>query len=310
MIRHKLVLLICLLTGSFAALRAQQDPMYTMYMWNMMAVHPGYAGSADVLNATAVTRMQWSGLQGAPVTHSLSMHAPVRQGNFGAGLSVVDDRIGRMGNSSIFGDLAYRIRLSKGTRLSFGLKFGLNRAQFQNSLVEHTDPEDPIFAVDQAGTLLPNYGFGIYLWSARGYVGASIPKLRRNALLSSGGDNGNIGSMVEQPHLFVTAGYVIALGQVKLKPAMLIRAAENVPLNADLSANVLFLEKLWIGAAYRTAGSISAITSIQFNDQFRAGYAYDMGIGPVAYRRYASHEIMFSFDPIYNKKRMRSPRYF
>ena len=39
--------------------RAQQDPMYSMYMWNMLSVQPGYAGSADVLNATALSRVQW-----------------------------------------------------------------------------------------------------------------------------------------------------------------------------------------------------------------------------------------------------------
>ena len=33
---------------------AQQDPMYTMYMWNTLAVNPGYAGSADLFTVTGL----------------------------------------------------------------------------------------------------------------------------------------------------------------------------------------------------------------------------------------------------------------
>ena len=88
------------ITGSMLALatlpklRAQQDPMYTMYMWNMMTVNPGYAGSADVLNATGLARRQWVGLDGAPTTNSLMVHTPLRDRSLALGLSVVDDRIG------------------------------------------------------------------------------------------------------------------------------------------------------------------------------------------------------------------------
>lgn len=289
---------------------AQQDPMYSMYMWNMVAVHPAYAGSADVLNATAVSRMQWTGLAGAPLTHSLSLHAPVDRESLGAGLSVVNDRIGRTSTSSVFGDIAYRVKLTRRTRLAFGLKFGFNHAQISNSLVENTDPEDPLFAIDQSGKVLPNFGFGFYLWSQRGYFGASIPKLRRNPLLDFDTDLGNVGSMVEMPHLFVTAGYVFDLGQVKFKPAVLFRGAQGVPFNADLSANFLCFERFWIGGAYRTSGSVSGIMSLQLNDQFRAGYSYDMGISSLISRTFGSHEIMLSYDPVFNKKKMRSPRYF
>ena len=86
---------LLVITIATAALsRAQQDPMYSMYMWNMLSVQPGYAGSADVLNATALSRVQWAAINGAPVTHSLSAHAPINMRSLGAGGSLVHDRIG------------------------------------------------------------------------------------------------------------------------------------------------------------------------------------------------------------------------
>lgn len=96
---------------------AQQDPMYTMYMWNMMAIQPGYAGSADVLNVTALSRIQWAGIDGAPVTHSLSAHSPLNAKTLGVGGSLVHDRIGRTYTTSAYGDIAYRMNVNRNTQI-------------------------------------------------------------------------------------------------------------------------------------------------------------------------------------------------
>ncbi|MFN9325016.1 MAG: PorP/SprF family type IX secretion system membrane protein, partial [Flavobacteriales bacterium] len=118
------ILLIAFSLTLAAGLQAQQDPMYSMYMWNMMTLNPGYAGSNDVLNVTALSRVQWASINGAPVTHSLSAHAPVNRRSLGLGGSVVNDHIGRSNTLSAFADVSYRIRLSHTTRLAFGLKAG------------------------------------------------------------------------------------------------------------------------------------------------------------------------------------------
>lgn len=292
-------------------LQAQQDPMYTMYMWNMMAIDPAYAGSADVLNVTALSRMQWTGIQGAPVTHSISGHAPINRRSLGLGLSAVHDRIGRTSTTSVFADIAYRMRVSKTTRLAFGLKAGFNHAQVANTLVENTDPTDPTFAVDASGKLLPNFGFGMFLWSKRGYVGASVPKLLRNYLGTAVEQNGTIGFAEESPHAFLTAGYVFPLGaQVKFKPAVMVKATEGAPVSPDISATFFFMDRFHAGVAYRSGDSFSGIFSLQVNDQWRIGYAHDFGISKLATRSGGSHEVMLSYDPVFNRERIRSPRYF
>lgn len=289
---------------------AQQDPMYSMYMWNMMTIMPGYAGSADVLNATALSRVQWASINGAPITHSLSANAPINQESLGAGLSLTYDHIGRSSTTSIFSDLAYRIRLDRKTRLAFGLRLGFNHAQMANTQVENTDPNDPTFATDINGTLMPNFGFGVYLWSKQGYVGVSVPKILRNYLGEV--DKNGVTSRFDQEAMsaFLTAGYVFPIGAAKFKPALMVRATEGAPLSMDISANFLLLEKLWLGAAYRHGDSMTAIFSIQITDQIRTGYAYDLGLSELTRMAGGSHEIMISYDPVYSRKRVRSPRYF
>lgn len=289
----------------------QQDPMYTLYMWNMMAIDPGYAGSADVFNATALSRLQWTGIQGAPVTHSLSAHAPVNKRTLGLGLTAVNDRIGRATSTAVFADLAYRVRLGRNTRLAFGLKVGADHSQLANTRVENTDAADPLFASDVSGKLLPNFGFGLYLWSQKGYVGLSTPKLLRNYLATNDRETNTLGYTQEAPHLFLTGGYVFPIGRgVKFKPAVMVKATQGAPLSPDLSANFFFMDRLCLGAAYRRHDSFSGIVSLQVTDAVRAGYAYDLGTSALASRSGGSHEIMVAYAPVFTRERVRSPRYF
>ena len=68
---------------AFAALavlkpaHAQQDPLFTHYMFNTLAVNPAYAGSRDALTVTAIARQQWLSIEGAPNTQTLTVHSPI-----------------------------------------------------------------------------------------------------------------------------------------------------------------------------------------------------------------------------------------
>lgn len=290
--------------------RAQQDPMYTMYMWNMMTVNPGYAGSADVMNGTALARRQWVGINGAPATNSLLVHTPLRAKAIGLGLSVVDDRIGPSKTTGVFADFAYRIKVKKNTRLAFGLKAGFNSMRMRMSAVPGTDGNDPVYQQDVLGGMKPNFGFGLYYWGKKGYLGVSTPKLLQEDLMART-ENGDLRAFREEHHFFMVAGYVLALTpEVKFRPSVLVKAVAGAPLSADLSANFLFMEKLWVGTAYRTAKEVSGILSYQISDQLRAGYAYDFSFSRLSSQHGGSHEVMLSYDLAFTKRLLRSPRYF
>lgn len=299
--------------GAFALVfgsHAQQDPLYTMYMWNMMTVNPGYAGSADVMNATVLARRQWVGIDGAPATNSLMVHTPLRTKSVGLGLSVLDDRIGPGRTTGAFADFAYRIRTGGACRLAFGLKAGFNSMRMRMSSVPGTDANDPVFQQDISGGFKPNFGFGLYYWGKKGYAGLSTPKLLQEDLMARA-ESGDVHSFRQQMHYFLTAGYVFPLSkEVKFKPALLAKAVAGAPLAMDLSANFLFMDQFWVGAAYRTANEASAILSYQITDQLRAGYSFDYAFSGIRSRTSGSHEIMATYDLSFTKHLLRSPRYF
>ena len=82
------VFIIC--TGN---LQAQQDPMYSQYMFNMLSVNPAYTGSRDMLTMTALYRKQWAGISGAPNTFSFSADTPIRNQKMALGINVVSDKM-------------------------------------------------------------------------------------------------------------------------------------------------------------------------------------------------------------------------
>ena len=120
---------------------AQQDPNYTQYMFNPLNYNPAYCGSKSILSTALVYRNQWTGLEGAPKTLTLSAHSPLKNKNMGVGFEVTRDQIGPVQNLWIQGSYAYRIKVSridKG-KLGFGVKAGIYNSSYQWHRISYKD---------------------------------------------------------------------------------------------------------------------------------------------------------------------------
>ncbi len=78
----------------------------------------------------------------------------------------------------------------------------------------------------------------------------------------------------------------------------------------DVSANVLFFEKLEGGLTYRLDDSFGAMINYAITPSIRIGYAYDHIISDIKTSAPASHEFMLLFDLNFPKKVSMSPRFF
>ena len=291
--------------------RAQQDPMYTMYMWNTLAVNPGYAGSADLFTVTGLARQQWVGLAGAPSTQTLTAHTPLPMESLGVGLSLVHDQVGPVNNTLASVDVAYRIRLTDRSRLAFGLKAGVDLMQLKLGGLQNVDANDPLFGADINAKAKPNFGFGLYYWNAKGYLGLSAPKLLEHERFETDAATTVVSAVRQRRHYFLIGGYVFDLGpDVKFRPSFLVKAVEGAPISLDLSAMFLLREKLWLGAAYRNQDAFSALIAYQISDQFKVGYAHDFTTTELRSYHSGTHELMLSYDLRFNKEKTLSPRYF
>lgn len=294
-------------------LNAQQVPMYTHYMYNTLVVNPAYAGSRDALTITALDRMQWVGFKGAPVTQTLTLHTPIINEHVGLGLSVLNDKIGPTNNTSIFVYYAYRVKLTKKSKLAFGLSAGANIYQASLSSLQLDVPEDPAFQNNIHNRTLPNFGFGVYYSRERFYAGISTPDLLENKISEINLPNGTTLIGKEQRHYFFIAGSMFNLTEnLDFKPTMLIKVTPAAPIQADFTASFVIMKKLLVGAMFRTGDAVGGLVGLDITDQFHLGYSFDWSYG-LKTSKYngGSHEIVLRYDCIfYDKRQIHSPRNF
>lgn len=288
----------------------QQLPQFTQYMYNTISINPAYAGSRESLSVVALHRSQWSGFEGGPQTLTASIHSPLRNDRIGLGLSFINDQLGFENFSYVYGDFSYSVPTGERSQLAFGLKAGVTQFSLDQAFLN--DPSvagDPFFQ-NLSNDVSPNFGAGIYWHSYRWYVGLSAPRLLNNNY-----NNGGLGNeefvASERVSYYFTGGLVFDLGQnVKLKPAMLIKATNGAQTAYDASMNVLFYDRLWLGASYRWDDAIGAIADFQVNKSVRIGYAYDFGVSDLRAYTDGSHEIFLLIDLSLRNPKFKSPRYF
>src|SRR6188768_1616676 len=92
---------------------AQQQPMFTQYMFNGLVLNPAYAGSHESMTFTASTRLQWTGMKGAPQTEVLSMHSPLKFSRSAGGCVFIHDKVGVSNQYMFYATYSYRIPVSE-----------------------------------------------------------------------------------------------------------------------------------------------------------------------------------------------------
>lgn len=302
-----IVLFVGVFTGE---VYSQQDPQYSMYMFNPLSSNPAYAGSRDALSITLLGRKQWVGFDGAPETGSLTLHSPLRNESIAIGLSVNYDAIGPTKNNMIYADIAYRFQVSPTSKLAFGIKGGVDMysANFVGLVVN--DNTDILYTTPISNQIMPNAGFGVYWYSPDSYIGLTAPRLIENelrdaTLVSSGKP------ATQNRHYFLMGGHTFRLSStIDLIPSFVVKAVQDAPLSIDLNANFMFYETFWIGAGYRVGDAIIANVMYHFTPKFRAGYAFDYTLSALGSYNSGSHEIMLNYDLDFLGKGFKTPRRF
>jgi type IX secretion system PorP/SprF family membrane protein len=288
-------------------MNAQQDPQFTQYMYNTVAINPAYAGSRGMLSIFGIHRAQWIGLEGAPTTTGTSIHTPLNDSRIGLGVSILQDAIGPSNKQTLSADFSYTISTSENYKLSFGLKGTASLFSIDYTKLNRFDINDPRFQNNISNQFSPNIGAGMYLHSKQFYAGISVP-----FMLQSNEFN-DINSQVthESLHYYFMSGYVFEISEsTKFKPAFLVKAVEGAPLQVDLSANFMLNNKFVLGGAWRWEAAMSGLAGFQVNDNWFIGYTYDADSTKLANYNSGSHELFMRYEFIGKKEKIVSPRFF
>ena len=207
----------------------------------------------------------------------------------------------------MFGDYSYRLQVNN-SFLRLGLKIGVTN--YHNNLSDYKQypgEVDPYSQGEIDVKYMPNFGVGAFWSSDDYYIGLSVPKIIHNQFK----DNyNNFSIQAELRHLFLIAGYVFDLSRdVKFKPTFLTKVTLGAPVEFDFTANFLLVDKVWLGAMYRTGDSFGFIAQWIFDKKLRIGYGIDFTTTRLQRFHTGTHEVMVSYE-IGLRRKWTSPRMF
>ncbi|MFA6944955.1 MAG: PorP/SprF family type IX secretion system membrane protein, partial [Pedobacter sp.] len=173
---------------------AQQKPQYTQYVLNNFILNPAIAGIENYIDVKAGYRAQWQGLEGAPVTSYISVHAPIGK-NFlygtstsvppgggsnpnsrsylqnymasephhGIGFTAVSDKAGPISRTDANLNYAYHIGITEQVNVSVGVAAGVSKIYLDRSSLILENPSDQAIGTGNYDQFKPDLSAGIWV---------------------------------------------------------------------------------------------------------------------------------------------------
>jgi len=271
------------------ALKGQQSPMYTQYMFNKFVYNPAVAGIDPYFQIRSNHRFQWVGLTDPPLTNSLSYFGPHSTLPMGYGGYIYYDVTGPTSVAGLTGAYAYNVGITDNLRLSMGVNAGLMQYRVDGTQITIKDKTD--IALDQAvySSFAFDANFGLYLYSDNYYAGFSTTQLINSKLKLYGVNK-------LKTHYYLTGGYMFELNNdFKLEPSMIIKATAPFIFQLDFNVRVIYLDMIWLGLSYRTQDALSLLIGYTYNDRIHIGYSYDFTTTDLRKYNSGTHEIMIGY---------------
>lgn len=308
---NKIYLITIALITSWQLASAQQEQMYTQFMYNKLAWNPAYAGSFASPTLTAVYRNQFIGLDGAPKTAALSFNMPYNGERLAFGVNLVQHSIAitRMLEIDLL-PLTGIIPMRYGT-LSVGLQVSIRQfsQNWGDKRIEVIQPSgDNSIPTEDNTKIIVTPGAGIFYKSDNWYVGAALPRVIHSNIDFSQSFAKPKDISREVWHFNVMGGYTFTPNDhLAITPQTLLKYAQGAPFQADINMTLLLNNKFSGGATYRTGGgetsaageSIDFLLGLQATEKLFFCISYDLGLTPLRRSHHGSAELTarYWFNP-------------
>lgn len=319
-----------LLTGFFimyTVVQAQQRPHYTQYILNNYVLNPAISGIENYTDLELSARDQWVGLNGAPQTFYLTVHAPIGKHDYkttatsyavpgenprgkaywenytaseahhGVGLSIMSDKTGNFTRTTVAASYAYHIGLNPGTNLALGVAPGITRVSRNTAATDFgggvsVDPAQGSSAI--ISRLRPDLSAGLWLYAADYFVGLSAQQIIPQKLSFVDDAAYHQGRLI--PHLFFTAGYRFLLSDdINALPSFLVKYVSPNDPQLDVNLKLQYRDFLWMGASVRLLEGYQGMIGLNVANAVNVGYAYDFTETKLNTVSRGTHEIIVGF---------------
>ncbi len=282
---------------------AQQDPQFSMNMYNRLYVNPASAGSNNGICANALHRQQWVGFDGRPITTVVNVDATVKAIHGGVGISILSDKLGAQYSGGVKVSYAYRLGLGPGT-LGIGIEGGILFNTLDGSQLDPVQESDPNIVNAKSNGVAPDLGFGVYYHTDKLYAGISANHLIGPTIKYEEGST--VSEVTVARHYYAMAGYTWDMSPTfALNPAVFLKT-DAASVQFDINLRLHWKNKVWAGASYRIDDAVSVMAGINIKE-FRVGYSYDITTSGLNNYSSGSHEIMLGYcyklkSPVSNER--------
>lgn len=283
----RLIYTLLLVLAFSLQLSAQQDPIYAQYLMNPLILNPSYAGINNNLQINAGYRLQWMGLDASPTTLNFNGAMSIVENRAGAGISVMQDKIGNTTITEFNGSFAYKLKLKNDMVFSFGMQGGVLGFRTDNGALNIRDTGDDAFPEGATRTSNVNVGTGVTLMTNKFIIGLSVPRM-----LPSKINSGSQQFELYNQHFYLFGSYVYNLNErLRFKPAVLLRGVKGAPLSADVSLNLNLNMIHTAGLFIRNLNSYGVLLQTMLKEKFRIGYVFELPSNRSVGAQFTTHEI-------------------
>jgi len=299
------ILFLCLY---FSSAYGQWDPQISQYWRVKTFFNPAFAGESMDLQATALYRQQWVGVDNAPKTFIATGDMQMKFLNriHGLGVNIMTESIGLYKNTSVGAQYVYKKNWKKwkNNYLNIGIQAGMMNIGFDSGgiIVFEDGQNDPAIPTGDGGSVF-DANLGVSWVTPKYYVGLSATHLLQPKFELNGGNDSSSPTTDEESvtesylvrTFYLTGGYNITFGNslYELQPSFLIKT-DNVVTQYDVTLRLQYNQMFNGGVSWRKDDGFVFLLGFKYKG-FDAGYAYDLSTSAISTVSSGSHEIFLRY---------------
>jgi type IX secretion system PorP/SprF family membrane protein len=283
---------------------SQSNIRPTHYWENPYTVTPAYIDENSTAEFSIITRNQWVGFDGAPVTYFGTATRYFSKYRMQLGLKAFSDKIGYTAANNISLSYSYLVKLNEDWRMNLGIAPSYQNTNYDISKIVLENLNDPDVYNGLNSENRFNFDFGV-----------EFVKKSENNLLRFGVAGQNLYSIffnktdIYNKSFKNNANFAYAVYRSCSKSdfdfsvgATGIMYSKELKLNlyqAELYGAIIYkkeeCDKAKLGVFYRTPKEVGPIFTVFIKDNFSFSYSYDYNFSSIGHHSTGTHELMLRY---------------
>ena len=281
---------------SVLQMQGQQSILLNQSSYNLFVLNPAAIGLNEDVTANCHYKKNWLGLADSPELLQLTLDGALSKNKYGLGLNVINEKAGIFSKTYLSGAFRYKIKLSKGHDLLFGLSAGFQRQLSDFSKIKPDAPEEFAQWPQQQAVTIPDAAFGLVYIHKKLIITASATQLlQQNYAYREPVYNKQFQyKTVSQFIISLQNTFVLKPDVWFYSPQLTVRTPQGLPFQIDLVNTINYKNKLLMGIGYRYYYALYANLGYCITDKLRIIYSYEYSHIIQTYTR-GGHEIGLRF---------------